>query len=213
MFDLVTFIKTIGYVGIAGIVFAETGLFIGFFLPGDSLLFTAGFLASQGFFDIAVLIFVAFPAAIAGDSFGYAFGRKVGPRIFTREDSLLFHKDHVERTRTFFERHGAKTIVLARFLPIVRTFAPVLAGVGKMHYPTFLVYNVVGAGLWAIGIPLAGYFLGRSIPGVDRYLIPIVLLVIILSVLPSTLHVIRDEKLRQQLLGIITSKLKRWLGR
>src|SRR3989344_2440518 len=138
MFDLVTIIKTAGYAGIAFIVFAETGLFIGFFLPGDSLLFTAGFLASQGYLNIIILILFSFAGAVLGDSFGYYFGRRVGPAIFTRQDSLLLDREHINRAQRFYEKYGAKTIILARFVPVVRTFAPILAGVGSMRYPVFL---------------------------------------------------------------------------
>ena len=149
MFELIPLIKAAGYIGIFGIVFAESGLFVGFFLPGDSLLFTAGFLASQGFLHIAALSAVCFAGAVLGDSFGYAFGRKVGPMIFKKEDSLLFQKDHLLRAEQYYNRYGAKTIILARFMPIVRTFAPILAGVGRMRYGEFLAFNVVGGALWA----------------------------------------------------------------
>ncbi len=139
MFDLVMLIKTIGYLGIFGIVFAESGLFFGFFLPGDSLLFTAGLLASQGWFNIWLLVSGTFIAAVAGDSVGYAFGYRVGPRIFSRPKSFLFHPEQLERAKHFFDKHGGKTIIIARFIPIVRTFAPILAGVGKMKYSFFLL--------------------------------------------------------------------------
>lgn len=192
--DLVSLIKTAGYVGLFLIVFAESGLFIGFFLPGDSLLFTAGFLASQGFLNIWALAPLLFLAAILGDNFGYAFGKKVGPAIFSREDSRFFHKDHLERARIFYEKHGAKTLVLARFLPVVRTFAPILAGVGRMHYPTFFFYNILGAALWALGMTWLGYFLGAAIPGVDKYLIPIILVIITVSILPTLIHIIKNKE-------------------
>jgi len=184
MFDLVSLIKTAGYIGLFGIVFAESGLFIGFFLPGDSLLFTAGFLASQGFLDIIPLMLVTFAGAVLGDSFGYAFGRRVGPYIFRKEDSLFFHKDHLVRAQNFYAKYGGKAIVIARFMPIIRTFAPILAGVGKMHYPTFLFYNFLGAMLWAIGLTGLGYYLGNVIPNIDRYIILIVVFIILVSVSP-----------------------------
>src|SRR3989338_6217863 len=192
MFDIIALIKTVGNLGVAAIVFAESGLFIGFFLPGDSLLFTGGFLASQGFLHIGILILICFAGAALGDSFGYMFGRKIGPMIFKKEDSLLFHKDHLIRAEQFYNTYGAKTIILARFMPIVRTFAPILAGVGKMHYGEFITYNLVGGALWAIGLPLIGYYLGSVIPGIDQYLLPIIAGIIFVSVLPIILHIARD---------------------
>jgi len=194
-FDLVALIKAAGYLGLFGIVFAESGLFVGFFLPGDSLLFTAGFLASQGFLNIWILAPLAFIAAILGDNFGYAFGRRVGPAIFTRERSLFFHKEYLERARIFYEAHGGKAIVLARFLPVIRTFAPILAGVGRMRWPTFLFYNVIGAVLWAIGLTFLGFYLGNAIPNIDRYLVPIVLVIVIISSLPTLLHLVRHREI------------------
>lgn len=206
MFDLVSLIKTVGYLGLFGIIFAETGLFVGFFLPGDSLLFTAGFLASQGFLNFPFLMLVTFLGAVLGDSFGYAFGRKVGPAIFKKEDSLFFHKDHLERARIFYEKHGGKTIILARFMPFVRTFAPILAGVGKMRYPLFLFYNILGGFLWSIGLTAAGYYLGKSIPNVDKYLLPIIALIIFISVLPALIHLWRDKKQRE----MIKERIVKW---
>ncbi len=193
-FNLVTFIKAAGYIGIFSMIFAESGLFIGFFFPGDSLIFTAGFLASQGYFNIIILIVFCFIGAVLGDSFGYAFGKKTGPKLFTKEDSLVFKKSHLERARIFYEVHGGKTIILARFMPVIRTFAPILAGVGMMKYSVFLFYNIIGGALWAISLLLVGYFLGNIIPNVDRYIIPIVALIIILSILPPIIHILRDKK-------------------
>src|SRR3989338_5885731 len=191
--DLPALITAIGHLGVFAIIFAESGLFIGFFLPGDSLLFTAGLLASKGYLNLALLVGGSVVSAILGDSVGYAFGRRVGPKIFSREDSILFHKKHIKRTKKFYEKHGAKTIILARFMPIVRTFAPILAGVGEMRYRTFITYNVMGGALWAAGVPMLGYTLGQTIPGIDRYLIPIVLVIIFLSVLPPILEIIRER--------------------
>lgn len=198
-FNLITLIKTAGYFGLLGIVFAESGLLIGFFLPGDSLLFTAGFLASQGYFNIFILIILCFVGAVLGDSFGYAFGRKTGSMLFVKEDSIMFKKSHLERARIFYETHGGKTIVLARFMPIIRTFAPIIAGVGVMRYPVFLFYNVIGAALWAIGLPLLGYFLGNIIPDVDKYIIPIVVLIIIASIAPPVIHILKNEEHRKEI--------------
>lgn len=150
--DPVVLIQSLGYVGLFSIVFAESGLFFGFFLPGDSLLFSAGLLASQDILDIYLLLIILPIAAITGDNVGYWFGAKVGPAIFTREDSLFFHKKHVERTHQFYEKYGAKAIILARFVPIVRTFTPILAGVGTMEYGKFLRFNMIGGFLWSWGM-------------------------------------------------------------
>jgi membrane-associated protein len=182
--DIFSLVRTAGYVGLFLMVFAESGLFFGFFLPGGSLLFTAGLLASQGFFNIYILTIVLTVAAITGDSVGYWFGLKIGPKIFTKEDSLFFHKKHVLRTHAFFEEHGAKAVIIGRFVPIVRTFVPILAGVGTMTYRQFLKYNIVGGIVWGIGMSALGYFLGNSIPGIQQLLLPIVIFIVILSVLP-----------------------------
>ncbi len=206
MFDLISLIKTAGYLGLFGIVFAESGLLLGFFLPGDSLLFTAGFLASQGFLNIWYLVPLMFIGAVLGDNVGYAFGYKVGPMLFTREESIFFHKDHLEKAKLFYEKYGKKAIVLARFMPGIRTFAPILAGVGKMEYRTFMTYNLVGGSLWGAGMPLLGYFLGNTIPGVDQYLLPIILLIIFLSILPSLVHIWKNDDERNRIWGIIKRK-------
>jgi membrane-associated protein len=185
MFDITTLIQTAGYIGTAGIVFAESGLFFGFFLPGDSLLFTAGILASQGFFEIWILVPLLFISAVAGDSVGYSFGYRLGPKLFMRPNSKLFKKEHLIKANTFFEKHGKKTIILARFVPVVRTFAPILAGAAKMHYRTFLAYNVIGGFLWAVGLTVLGYYLGGVIPNIDRYLLPILAVIIVASISPG----------------------------
>ena len=198
-FDLPELIRAVGYAGVFAIIFAESGLLIGFFLPGDSLLFTAGFLASQGFFDITILCLLTFIAAVAGDSVGYTFGHKVGRRLFQKPESTFFHPDHLKRAEDFYEKHGKKTIIFARFLPVVRTFAPIVAGIGKMEYKTFLTYNLIGGFLWAVCITLAGYFLGSLIPDVDKYLLPIIVLIVIVSILPQTIHMLRDDKMRESL--------------
>ena len=187
-------VQTLGMFGVAAIIFAESGLFFGFFLPGDSLLFTAGLLASQGYIDFWPLLILCAIAAIVGDSVGYAFGRKVGPKLFAREDSRFFKKAYLERTRVFYERHGKKTIILARFVPIVRTFAPILAGVGGMHYKTFVSYNVIGGLGWTVGLLSLGYVLGKTIPDIDRYLLPIILLIIVLSMVPNVVEYIRSRR-------------------
>lgn len=207
--SLSSFIKAAGYFGLFGVVFAESGLLIGFFLPGDSLLFTAGFLASQGYFKIGFLVLLSVFGAILGDSVGYAFGRKTGPLIFRKEESLFFHKRNLEKAQRFYERHGGKTIILARFMPIIRTFAPILAGVGVMRYRTFLFYNVIGGTLWGAGLPLAGFILGATIPNVDSYLMPIVVGIIVLSLLPPAIHTFRDPEQRTLVISAVTKIFRR----
>ena len=193
MFDLINLIKTIGYFGLFGIIFAESGVLAGFFLPGDSLLFTAGFLASQGYLNLWLLIGVTFIGAVLGDSFGYAFGRRVGPAIFTQENSRFFHKDNLGKAERFYEKHGKKTIVIARFIPVVRTFAPILAGVGKMQYKTFLTYNIIGGAIWTIGLNILGFYIGNIVPGIDRYILPIVGLIILISITPGIFHFLKKR--------------------
>ena len=191
--DLPALIQWAGYVGLTIIIFAETGLLIGFFLPGDSLLVTAGLLASQPEFrlDVYVMGVILSIAAIVGDSVGYAIGRASGPRIFTREDSLFFHKKHLLRAHAFYEKHGGKTIVLARFMPIVRTFAPVVAGVAQMRYRSFIFYNVFGGLLWIWSMLFTGYFLGRWVPGIDQHIEKVIIVVIFLSILPGIIEWLR----------------------
>ncbi|MDO8566171.1 MAG: VTT domain-containing protein [Candidatus Moranbacteria bacterium] len=190
--DLISLIKAVGYVGVFFIVFAETGLFLGFFLPGDSLLFIAGLLAKQGFFSLSVLVFGLFISAVLGNLFGYEFGRRIGPKLFSREDSLIFKKAHALKAQSFYDKHGPKTILLARFMPIVRTFAPIVAGVANMRYPVFFLYNLIGAFLWTIGLVFLGYFLGNVID-VDKYLLPIILIIIFLSFLPAITAYVRER--------------------
>jgi membrane-associated protein len=185
-----------GYVLLVAIVFTETGLLIGFFLPGDSLLITAGLVAAAGALNIWWINALLIVAAIVGDSVGYAIGARIGPRLFTREKSLLFNPRHVERTRRFYERHGAKTIVIARFVPIIRTFAPVVAGVGQMQYRRFLFYNVVGGVGWVTSMTWAGYLLGRAIPNIDEYIHIVVIVVIVLSVIPIVVEILKERRRR-----------------
>lgn len=183
--DLPELIKTTGYFGVFFIIFAESGLFFGFFLPGDTLLFSAGLLASQGYFDIALLVLITVCAAVLGDQVGYLFGKKVGPKIFIRDESFFFKKKYIGKAESFYQKHGKKAIVLARFVPVVRTFVPILAGVGGMHYRTFVAYNIAGGLLWGVGVTLLGYFLGESVPNIDAYLLPILLLIVFVPLLPT----------------------------
>jgi membrane-associated protein len=186
-----------GLLLVALIVFAESGLFFGFFLPGDSLLFISGFLSSDAGGNVLppllVVVPVLFAAAVLGDQVGYVFGRKVGPALFRRPDSRFFKQQYVDKAHRFFERHGPKTIVLARFVPIVRTFAPIVAGVGKMHYRTFVTYNVIGGALWAGGITTLGYFLGQVSWVKDNVEIAI-LAIVALSLVPMALEVVRHRR-------------------
>lgn len=190
-------IKTLGLLGVFCIIFAESGLFLGFFLPGDSLLFTAGFLASQNYLDINILVWGSFLCAVIGDSVGYWFGKKVGPKIFNKEDSLFFHKKHIEKAQNFYNKYGNKTIFLARFVPIVRTFAPIVAGIGNMKYKNFITYNIVGGFVWAFGAVYSGYFLGQIIPNVDKYILPIILFIIIISFIPIVSEILKSKREKQ----------------
>ncbi len=182
--DVQTLVRYGGLTVITGIVFAETGLMVGFFLPGDSLLFTAGALAAQGHLSIWTLNALLIAAAIVGDTVGYWIGRKAGPALFTRPKSILFNPKHLRRAHDFYEKHGGKTIILARFMPIVRTFAPVVAGMGRMEYHRFVFFNVFGGTLWVISMTLAGYFMGR-IPFVQRHFEAVILGIVFLSILPG----------------------------
>jgi len=192
-----------GYVLISAIVFAESGLLVGFFLPGDSLLFTAGFLASQGFLDIQIISLLCFIAAITGDSVGYAFGHRVGRQLFQRQNSRFFKQEYLLRAENFYEKHGAKTIVLARFVPVVRTFAPIVAGIGKMSYRTFLTYNVVGGALWALGLTWLGFWIGDLVPNVDRFILPVIAIIIFLSILPGILELLKTPERRKTFIDTI----------
>ena len=185
-----------GYAILVAIVFVETGLFVGFFLPGDSLLITAGLVAAAGVLDIRWLIVLLSVAAIVGDQVGYAIGYRMGPVLFTKPKSLVFNPRHLERTREFYARHGAKTIVIARFVPIIRTFAPVVAGIGQMEYRRFVFYNVAGGLGWVVSMTCAGYLLGRAIPNIGSYVHLVVAIVIVLSVLPIVYEIVRARKLR-----------------
>jgi membrane-associated protein len=219
--DPLTLLKTLGVLGLVGIIFAETGLLIGFFLPGDSLLFAAGVVIAVGipigdtkfqlllvpewgpwanYFLISTLCFIA---AVVGDSVGYYFGNKVGVRLFQKEETFFFHKKNLLRAQTFYEKHGGKTIILARCIPIVRTFAPVVAGIGKMEYRRFITFNVVGGFVWCYGVTLLGFLLGTQIPpeDVDKYLLPLIALIIIISFAPVIYHLLKEKESREALIN------------
>jgi membrane-associated protein len=190
-------IEAFGTLGLFAIVFAESGLLFGFFLPGDSLLFTAGLLASQGALNFPLIVVGCAAFAIAGDQVGYVIGRKAGPALFRRPDSRFFHKKNVERARAYFEKNGPRTIILARFIPVIRTFAPVVAGIGHMDYRKFVTYNVVGGIVWGSGVTTAGYVLGESIPDIDRWLLPIIGVIVMVSFIPVFLELLRAYQHRQ----------------
>jgi membrane-associated protein len=218
-FELTEFIALVGIIGVAAIVFAESGLLIGFFLPGDSLLFTTGFLIHAGLLDINihVAVLIIFLAAVLGDTVGYWFGRKAGPRIFNKPDARLFRKEYVQRAQDFYEKHGGKTIIIARFIPIVRTFAPIVAGAARMEYRRFLSFNVIGGFLWAAGITYIGYGLGAWFESlgieIDHILLPVIALIILISVLPPAIHILKDKQTRTALWEGTKRELKSIFGR
>jgi Uncharacterized membrane-associated protein len=193
IYDVESLVRVGGIVGLTVIVFTETGLLIGFFLPGDSLLVTAGLFAARGDLDVTLLIVSLSVAAIAGDTVGYNIGARAGPKLFSRPDSLLFNRKHLLTTKEFYERHGPFTIVIARFVPIIRTFAPVVAGIGAMEYRRFLAYNVIGGIGWVLTTVLGGYFLGQLVPNIHDHIQKIIVVVIVLSLLPMIIKIAREK--------------------
>lgn len=182
--DFASLALAAGYAGLVALILIESGVFFGFFLPGDSVLFTAGLLAASGFFNIWVLLGFLFAAAVIGSNIGYWFGAKVGKKLFVRENSFFFHKKHAERTKVFYEQYGAWALIMARFMPVLRTFAPILAGVGDMPYKRFLRYNIAGAFLWSVGVTSLGYLIGHTVPHASDFLFPIVIGFAVISMLP-----------------------------
>ena len=182
--SLLMLLRQFGYLALFFIIFAESGLFFGFFFPGDSLLFTAGLLASQGYFDIAVVLFGVCLAAILGDSVGYWSGKKFGPRFFSKPGDFFRDPQHIQEAQAFYKKHGKLSIVLARFVPVVRTFAPIAAGIGKMEYSVFLKFNIIGGIGWGVLFTGFGYILGTTLPDAENYLLPIVIVIIVISLLP-----------------------------
>jgi membrane-associated protein len=199
MFDINNLIQSGGILLVALIIFAESGLLIGFFLPGDTLLLGAGIIASQGKISIGLLVLAVVLAAVLGDNVGYSIGRRTGHRIFKKEDGILFQKEHLLRAEAFYEKHGGKTIILARFVPIVRTFAPLVAGVGKMPRKRFMSFNIIGALLWGAGITMLGYWFGSKVPNLEHYIQYVLIGVILLSLGFSLLHLLREEKIRHEI--------------
>lgn len=206
MFDVNAIIASGGLLLIAFIVFAESGLLFGFFFPGDTLLFAAGIFAYNGHFPLWLVISIVIVCAILGGRVGYWIGAKTGPKLFRKKDGILFRHDHIERAENFYIKHGGKTILLARFIPIIRTFAPVVAGVGKMDIKAFNFYNILGSGAWAIGITLLGYFLGSKIPNVDAYILPIILTVTLITFSSPVIHILKEPRARQKLFKKLKTK-------
>lgn len=197
--DITHIIESGGLLLISLIIFAESGLLAGFFLPGDTLLFSAGFFASQHKLPLIGLLILVTLSAIAGYEVGYHIGQRFGPRLFKKKDGLLFRQEYLEKSEKFYEKHGRKTVMLSRFVPVVRTFVPVVAGIGKMDRQKFWTFNIIGAILWGCGVTLIGYFLGRKIPNVDKYILPAIGLATVLTFGPAIYHLAKDKKLRERL--------------
>jgi membrane-associated protein len=195
--NLPELVQWAGLIGLTAIIFSETGLLVGVFLPGDSLLVTAGLLSARGYLNVYSLAPALTLAAICGNSLGYFIGRTTGPRIFNRENSLFFNKKHAMRAHEFYARHGRKTIVLAQFMPIIRTFSPVIAGVGGMDYKTFITFNVIGAIVWVWSMLSIGYFLGSYIPGIDQHIEIVVVIVVFISILPGLIGSYRSRRAKR----------------
>lgn len=212
--DLVDFIKIAGILGIFGVIFAESGLLIGFFLPGDTLLFTAGFLVQAHVLPISIqwLALGVFAAAVLGDSVGYTFGSKIGRKLYDRPNSRFFKKAHLDAAEQFYDKYGNKAVVIARFLPTVRTLAPIVAGVSGMTYRRFLIYNVIGAFLWGVGVVSLGYFLGRWFQGmglnIDQVLLPCIAVILVLGWMPAIIHLIRNPEQRKSLWKMTKREIK-----
>jgi membrane-associated protein len=200
LFDPKHLIETFGTIGLILIIYAESGILLGLIFPGDSLLFTAGLLASQNKFGLNIFFIAggAFLAAFLGAQTGWWLGKRFGPSMFRRPDSRIFKQEYVDKSKEYFDRYGGKTVVIGRFVPFVRTLVPMLAGIGEMDLGQFTLFNVVGAALWAAGVSVAGYFLGKSIPNVDRYLLPIIFLIILISVIPPLIEIRRQRRASRQ---------------
>ncbi len=202
--DPTVLIQGIGILGVFFIIFAETGLLIGFFLPGDSLLIPIGILAAQGDINVWTFALIVTIAAIAGDSVGYLIGRRLGSKVFIKENSYFFDKKHVVRTERFYKKYGPATVLLARFVPIVRTIAPTMAGVGRMPYGTFIKWNIVGGILWPVALIGIGYFFGNLIPNVDKYIIPSILAIVVIFALPVIFHALKKIFTRKKEVSDLT---------
>ena len=208
---LLEFITHFGWVAVVAVIFAESGLMVGFFLPGDSLLFVSGTLVQQGIFDVNIGVFIAclFLAAVSGNSTGYLIGRKVGRRLFRRPDSRFFRQEYLREAEVFYEKHGPKTIVLAMFVPIVRAFTPVVAGIADMPYQKFVLFNVMGAAIWTSSLTLLGYFAGDLIHRMGINIEVAVIVIILLSLLPGIVHLLQDPNRRQAVKHRVRSTIRR----
>ena len=202
-FDSEQIVQSGGLLAIGLIVFAESGLLFGFIFPGDTLLLAAGFFAGQGKLPIVWLIVITVIAAVIGDNVGYRIGRKMGPKVFKRDNGLLFRRDYIKKTQAFYSRHGGKTIVLARFIAYIRTFAPVVAGMGKMHWQLFAFYNLLGGILWGVGLPMVGYLIGSSFPGIDKYFIWSLITTANILVAVALWHIFRNPNTRHRLAAMV----------
>jgi len=217
--ELVDLISTVSIWGVMFIIFAESGLLIGFFLPGDSLLFTTGFLISTGVLNVNLHLAVLgiFLAAVIGDNVGYAFGRRTGPYLFKKPDAKIFKQEYVQRARDFYEKHGGKTIILARFIPIIRTFAPIVAGASNMSYRRFVVFNLIGGLLWTAGVTYLGYFLGRWFHSIgieiDTILLPAIAIIILISIAPPLIHVLSNKETRKTLWDTAKRQFNGFIGK
>lgn len=193
LLDPTQLVKSFGYVGIFAIVFMESGIIFGFFLPGDSLLFAAGLLAANGNLNLAVVIILAVTGAILGNNAGYATGRKWGPGLFKHPDSFFFSKQRIAQAHEFFKKEGGKSLVLARFIPAARTLIPIIAGVGKMEWRRFFVFNSIGGFIWGVSLPILGYTLGKKVPNIDKYILPVIAIIIIVSAMPVLYHYLKNS--------------------
>lgn len=208
MFDVTHIIQAGGLLLIAAIIFAESGMLVGFFFPGDTLLLSAGVFAAQGKLPLALTIAVVAAAAIAGDNIGYQIGRSLGPRLFRKKDSLIFRHDYIMRAEKFYEKYGSKTMLLAHFVPVIRTFAPVTAGAGHMVRRKFILFDAIGDIAWAIIVTLLGFFVGSRIPNLDHYILPVFFIIIIISFGPALYNILKDEKIRSVLKAKFSKKSK-----
>lgn len=209
MFDVDQIIQTGGLLIIALIIFAESGMMIGFFFPGDTLLFSAGIIAASGSLSLIPTLIVIASAAILGDNIGYQIGKSLGPRLFRKKDGIIFRHDYIMKAKSFFKKHGSKTMLVAHFVPIVRTFAPVTAGAGNMPRNQFIFYDAIGVIAWTLIVTLLGYFVGSRIPAIEQYIEVTLLLVVLATLIPTAYHALKDPKIRSKLKEFFRQLLRR----